>query len=203
MESDAEAAAPLISHLKELANQERTLMQGRALLRGQHQSWHTHCIQLSSLEAGCQTMRTNLQAFDFKQRRMVLDALGFSAHLYRSDHEPRYVISASIDEQLVSPTTCGLSPCSGCGQSDHSAAAVSRCFSRIAGSDRARPDPRGFRINGPANRVSACGLHGTSGRGGKRTAGPVVYTSESRKGELSADPLPSTLATVDLWHCPR
>lgn len=141
MVPDVEAAAPLIPHLKELGNQERTLMQERAVLREQHQSWHAHRIQLSSLEAWCQTVRTNLHAFDFKQWRMVLGAPGFSAKLYRSDHEPRYVIAASIDEQLVSPTTCDLSPRSGCGQSDHSAATASRCFSGIAGSNRARPDP--------------------------------------------------------------
>lgn len=105
MVSDAEAAAPLISHLEGLTKQGRTLKQERALLLEQQRSWQEHRIQLSSLETWCRTVSKNLEAFDFKQRRMVLDALGFSAKLYRSDHEPRYVISASIDEQLVSPTT--------------------------------------------------------------------------------------------------
>ena len=105
MVSDAEAAAPLISHLEGLTKQGRALKQERAKLLEQQQSWQEHRIQLSSLETWCRTVSTNLDTFDFKQRRMVLDTLGFSAKLYRSDHEPRYVISASIDEQLVSPTT--------------------------------------------------------------------------------------------------
>lgn len=105
MVSDIEAAAPLISHLQELTKQERTLNQERALLLEQQRSWQEHRVQLSSLDTWCKTVSTNLDTFDFKQRRMVLDALGFSAKLYRNDHEPRYVISASIDEQLVSPTT--------------------------------------------------------------------------------------------------
>lgn len=103
--SDIDAAAPLVAHLEELTKQERTLYQERALLVEQQRSWQEHRIQLSSLETWCRTVSTNLDTFDFKQRRMVLDAMGFSAKLYRSDHEPRYVISASIDQQLVSPTT--------------------------------------------------------------------------------------------------
>ncbi len=105
MVSEPEAAAPLVAHLDELARQERTLTQERARILERRRSWQEQQTNLATLDEWCASVATRLQAFGFKERRMVLDALGFSATLYCSDHEPRYLITADISPQLVSTTT--------------------------------------------------------------------------------------------------
>lgn len=56
------------------------------------------------LEEGCRRVGANLGNLTYEQRRLTLDALGVEARVYRSDHEPRYVIMASIplDRPIVS-----------------------------------------------------------------------------------------------------
>lgn len=103
--TEVEAAAPLVAHLDELVRQERALNDERVHILGRKQAWQDHQVNLASLEEWCRSVSINLGRFDFKQRRMVLDALGFSVKLYRSDHNPRFVISADIDPQFVSSTT--------------------------------------------------------------------------------------------------
>jgi site-specific DNA recombinase len=105
MVTEPEAAAPLVAHLEELARQERTLKHERTHTLERQRSWQEQQTNLATLDEWCRSVSNSLKTFDFKQRRMVLDALGFSATLFRSDHEPRFIITADIDPHLVSPTT--------------------------------------------------------------------------------------------------
>jgi site-specific DNA recombinase len=105
--TEAEAAAPLVAHLDELVRQERTLKEERLRIGERQRVWQNHQHNLASLAEWCSRVSANLDQFDFKQRRMVLDTLGMSARVFRTDHEPRYIIAAEIDLQPVSRTTSG------------------------------------------------------------------------------------------------
>jgi hypothetical protein len=52
----------------------------------------------------CRQIAARLDTLTYEQRRLALDALNVSAKVYRHDHEPRYVITASIplDDVIVS-----------------------------------------------------------------------------------------------------
>jgi site-specific DNA recombinase len=102
--TEADAAAPLVAHLDELARQERTLKSERMQMLERQRAWQEQQQNLESLTEWCRTVSANLEQFDFSQRRMVLDALGMSAKVFRADHEPRFIISAEIDLQTVSTT---------------------------------------------------------------------------------------------------
>ncbi len=105
MVTEPEAAAPLVAHLEELTKQERSLKQKHDQVLHRQRPWQEQQTNLATLDEWCNSVSANLKTFNFKQRRMVLDALGFSATLFRCDHEPRFIITADIDPRLVSPTT--------------------------------------------------------------------------------------------------
>jgi hypothetical protein len=102
---EAEAAAPLVAHLDELVRQERTLQSERMRIVERQRTWQEQQHNLESLTDWCRTVSANLERFSFKERRMVLDALGMAAKVFRADHEPRFVIAAEINLQTVSTTT--------------------------------------------------------------------------------------------------
>jgi site-specific DNA recombinase len=103
--SEPEAAAPLVAHLNDLARQERALKLEHESLVARVQDWQHHLENLASLAEWCQAVATNLDTFDFKQKRMTLDALGVAATVYRADHNPRFTITAEIAVPTVSTTS--------------------------------------------------------------------------------------------------
>jgi hypothetical protein len=105
MVTEPEAAAPLVVHLDDLARQTRSLRLERTQVLTRQRVWQEQQANVEALEDWCRTVSTRLDSFGFKERRMVLDALGFSATLFCNDHEPRYIIAADLDPQLVSSTT--------------------------------------------------------------------------------------------------
>lgn len=105
MVTEPDAAVPLVTHLEDLTRQANTLKHERDHVLERQKAWQQHQTNLASLDEWCRTVSTNLKSFEFKERRMVLDALGFSATLYRTDHQPRYIITADIEPQIVSTTT--------------------------------------------------------------------------------------------------
>jgi site-specific DNA recombinase len=102
--TEADAVAPLVAHLDELARQERTLNSERMQVLERQRAWQEQQHNLDSLTEWCRTVTANLERFGFKQRRMVLDALGMSVKVFCANHEPRFVITAEIDFQTVSTT---------------------------------------------------------------------------------------------------
>ncbi len=105
MRLPCDAAAPLISRLEALATQKRQLMFEQETIRHRREEWETTQADLNSLEQWCRTVAANLDELTYQQKRMALDTLGFEVRLYRADHDPRYVITASIEPEVVSITT--------------------------------------------------------------------------------------------------
>lgn len=105
MVTEPEAAAPLVAHLDELARQTRTLKLERTQVLERQKAWQEQQANVVALDEWCSSISERVTSFGFKERRMVLDALGFSVLLFCSDHEPRFIITADINPQLVSNTT--------------------------------------------------------------------------------------------------
>ncbi len=93
---DDESAAPLVAEIASLGGQRRQLEQERAKVLVRRSGWQEAQDRLAVLEEGCRRVGANLGNLTYEQRRLTLDALGVEARVYRSDHEPRYVITASI-----------------------------------------------------------------------------------------------------------
>ncbi len=53
----------------------------------------------------CHRVATSIETLSYKEKRMALDALGFRVVLFRSDHTPRYIITADINPHLLSTAT--------------------------------------------------------------------------------------------------
>jgi site-specific DNA recombinase len=102
---DADARAPMLAHLNELTFDGKKLRSELDSLQTQIDGFKERCHDLRSIEQWCERVGDSLDASDFAQKRMILDALGVSARLFRKDHEPRYVIRCEIDASLVSTTT--------------------------------------------------------------------------------------------------
>lgn len=103
--TEPEAAAPLVAHLDELVRQERTLRDERVKLMDRQRIWKDHQHDLGSLSEWCRSVSANLDQFDFKQRRITLDALGMSASVFTHSHKPRFIIAADLNMQSVSSTS--------------------------------------------------------------------------------------------------
>ena len=102
---DSEAAAPLVSQLRELAERERQLIAERVQIELRRDAWNESTVTLDGVVSWCGTVAANLNSLSYQQKRLALDALGFSVTLYHMDHEPRFITHAAIQPPLVSSTT--------------------------------------------------------------------------------------------------
>lgn len=100
-----DALAPLVAELQALGDRRRQLQDERERLLRRQVEWAEAKANTDGLTGWCRQVATSIETLSFKEKRMALDALGFRVVLYRSDHEPRYVITADIDPHLLSTTS--------------------------------------------------------------------------------------------------
>jgi site-specific DNA recombinase len=105
-----EAVATLVTEkLCALENQRGRLLTDRASILERRQTWEAAQAKLGELEAWCRSVATNLTNLTYQERRLALDALGGQARVWRTDHSPRYEITANIPldgEIAVSTSRC-------------------------------------------------------------------------------------------------
>ena len=94
--NDDEGVGPLVAQLEELNQRVKKLDEERRVVEQRRVSWEQAQKQLENLEAWRQRVAKNLDTLTYEGRRRALDALGIHVTLYSADHEPRYIITASI-----------------------------------------------------------------------------------------------------------
>ena len=112
---DDEAATAVAEEINALATRKRRLEQERADLVTRQAGWQAAQERLESFEAWCGRVSATLESLTFEQRRLALDALGVQARVYRGDHDPRYVITASmpLDGPIASTSVSSSGPTGG------------------------------------------------------------------------------------------
>lgn len=114
---DADAAAPLVAELRNLASQKKELTAERETLETGQAAQRADEDRLINLTEWCCRVSANLESLSYLERRDVLAALGVSARVWRKDHTPRWEITMDVREldlasdgrPIVSPTVgaCG------------------------------------------------------------------------------------------------
>lgn len=94
----------LVAQLEDIADRKRNLIREREGILSRQKAWAQAESQLGSVTLWCRTIATRLGQLTYQEKRLALDALGVQVTLYHTDHEPRYVITASIplDSEIVS-----------------------------------------------------------------------------------------------------
>ncbi len=104
---DGGAMRPLVERLETAAARMRQLEDERAQLLRRRASWADTQASYAGIETWCHRVAQNLDALSFKDKQMLLDVLGLTVTIFGKDHDPRYVITADIDPDLVSHSTVG------------------------------------------------------------------------------------------------
>ena len=105
MLDDAEAMAPLVAQLRNLAERQRALEAERTALEARRASWQAAQTDLSNLAAWCNEIAGRVDELTWEQRRFALTALDFAATVHPASHTPRYVITSDPDSLFLSNTT--------------------------------------------------------------------------------------------------
>jgi site-specific DNA recombinase len=124
---DEESAAPLVVEISALSEQIRQLQDDRSRLEDERRSWELSQHQLADLEYWCRVQAENLQSLTYDQKRLALRALDVRARVWASDHDPRYVITVSLDGLLPIGRASDLRTAAG---DDLDAARVDDCSRR-------------------------------------------------------------------------
>jgi site-specific DNA recombinase len=106
---DEDAAAPLLHELRSLARQKRDLEAEQRRLACLAGSEASDINRLTDLAAWCQRVTSNLELLTYEQKRLVLDALGVQARVWKTDHEPRWDVRMSLPVDGVAPDLSGPS----------------------------------------------------------------------------------------------
>ena len=91
-----EAAAPVVAEMEALRGQQRALEAEHEAIRARRAGWEAGQKRLADLESWCRGVAARLGDLSYQQRRLALDALGVQIQVWKSDHTPRYAITASI-----------------------------------------------------------------------------------------------------------
>lgn len=106
MAINADALATLVARLDQESAQKSRLLEEREGILRRREAWLSAESQLGSLTEWCRTVAARLGHLTYEEKRLALEALGVQATVYRKDHDPRYVITASIpmDGSITSET---------------------------------------------------------------------------------------------------
>jgi site-specific DNA recombinase len=105
MIDDPDALSPLVSQLKNLAERDKALRAMKAEIEQRRGMWDAARTNLDRLNEWCATVAANIDELTWEQKRLALDALCISVTLFRADHDPRFVITATVDQQSTFSTT--------------------------------------------------------------------------------------------------
>jgi site-specific DNA recombinase len=93
---DPEAAAPVVAQIEALRSQERALRAERDQILGRRASWAAGRERIASIKTWCRKVGARLDQMTYDQKRTALDALGVQVRVWKSSHDPRYLITAGV-----------------------------------------------------------------------------------------------------------
>jgi site-specific DNA recombinase len=100
------AAAVLIADkINALEAQREQYTAEREGLLSRRQRWQAALDRIEDLQHWCRRVAANLAALTYQEKRLALDALGVAARVWRTGHDPRYKIRASIPLDREDPVT--------------------------------------------------------------------------------------------------
>lgn len=102
---DPVATAPLVAQLQSVSDRAKSLQAERQEVLHRRELWQATQTDFDNLLAWCLTVASNVDDLSWEQKRLALDALGFSVRLFAADHSPRFLVTAAIDPSLVTTTT--------------------------------------------------------------------------------------------------
>lgn len=106
----SDALAPLVNQLEALSERHEQLLRERSQIQSRRSAWEAMRVTLDGFNEWSATIANRIEQLSFKEKRMVLDALGVYVVVYRSEHNPRYEIFADIDPAVVSSTSGSTYP---------------------------------------------------------------------------------------------
>lgn len=89
--NDEEIAAPLLTELMALGEQRKALTAERETLVAQATAAEVDRQKLMDLDRWRRRVAGNLDRLTYQERRMVLEALGVMAYVYKADHQPQRI----------------------------------------------------------------------------------------------------------------
>ena len=76
-------------------------------------TWQRAQERIGDVQAWCRATAASLATLTYEQKQLALDALGVQVKVWRTDHEPRYKISASIPLEGAIVDSSSRTPCPG------------------------------------------------------------------------------------------
>lgn len=103
---DEEASAPILAELRQLGAQALSLKEEQRVLAVQASAQKADNQLLTNVMSWCERVAINLPTLSYKEKRLVLEALGVSVRVFRADQEPRWEITMAplpIDSSTSDP----------------------------------------------------------------------------------------------------
>lgn len=79
-----------------LTQERETLLRERDGLIVRRAAWATALSRLGDVRAWCRTLAARLATLSFEDEQLAFDALDVQATVFRANHQPRYIITASL-----------------------------------------------------------------------------------------------------------
>jgi site-specific DNA recombinase len=98
LDDDPDAAAPLVSELRNISTRMRALDVERASILERRASWEYAQEHLAELQDWCSHVAERITQLTWAQKRNALDVLGVKVRLFRKNDpdNPRYIITAKV-----------------------------------------------------------------------------------------------------------
>ncbi len=82
-----------MAELRQLATEAQQLNAERSVFAAQAKAREFDTRMLISLKTWCGRVAKNLQTLSYKEKRLILEAIGVSVKVFRVDHDPRWEIT--------------------------------------------------------------------------------------------------------------
>lgn len=90
---DDEAEAPLVAELRQLGTEAREMQAEHERMSARARNRIADTASLQNIMSWCKRVSANLESLAYKEKRLVLEALGVSVRLYRMDHDPHWELT--------------------------------------------------------------------------------------------------------------
>lgn len=90
---DDDVEAPLVAELKQLGQEAKELRSEHGRLTTLAGARDADTEALASVMSWCERVSTNLKTLTYREKRLILEALGVSVRVFRVDHNPRWELT--------------------------------------------------------------------------------------------------------------
>ena len=106
------AGTVITNKINALEAQRDQLAAERETILARSRSWQETQRRLGDVQAWCHAVAASLGELTYSEKRLALNALGVQAKVWRTDHEPRYEIRASVPLDTLSAAIARTTPAS-------------------------------------------------------------------------------------------